>query len=238
MNQKAARLTPEQALTQLEALYEKSVNALRKAIGDYIHHNILPENSARAEGLFVYPQLSVSWDGAEHKALKTRAWGRFTHSGCYTTTITNPKLFRAYLLEQLTMLYQDYDAAITVGLSQHEIPYPYVIDGSELTLDRSMSAGLTRFFPTTELSQIGDETADGLFHRRNTIRFPTSTPAASISRWRACATIPARRLTISSRTCCLPTTPATSMSSCAGAAARFSIPTVPISPSPARAGSG
>ena len=164
MNQKAARLTPEQALTQLEALYEKSVNALRKALGDYIHHNILPENSARAEGLFVYPQLSVSWDGAEHKALKTRAWGRFTHSGCYTTTITNPKLFRAYLLEQLTMLYQDYDAAITVGLSQHEIPYPYVIDGSELTLDRSMSAGLTRFFPTTELSQIGDETADGLFH--------------------------------------------------------------------------
>ncbi|SAQ39587.1 AMP nucleosidase [Klebsiella grimontii] len=131
MNQKAARLTPEQALRQLEALYEKSVNALRKAIGDYIHHNILPENSARAEGLFVYPQLSVSWDGAEHKALKTRAWGRFTHSGCYTTTITNPKLFRAYLLEQLTMLYQDYDAAITVGLSQHEIPYPYVIDGSE-----------------------------------------------------------------------------------------------------------
>jgi hypothetical protein len=36
MNQKAASLTPEQALTQLEALYEKSVNALRKAIGDYI----------------------------------------------------------------------------------------------------------------------------------------------------------------------------------------------------------
>jgi AMP nucleosidase len=27
-----------------------------------------------------------------------------------------------------------------------------------------MSAGLTRYFPTTELSQIGDETADGLFH--------------------------------------------------------------------------
>lgn len=27
-----------------------------------------------------------------------------------------------------------------------------------------MSAGLTRHFPTTELAQIGDETADGLFH--------------------------------------------------------------------------
>ncbi|MDR8310622.1 AMP nucleosidase, partial [Acinetobacter baumannii] len=85
---------------------------------------------ARAEGLFVYPQLSVSWDGADHKALKTRAWGRFTHAGCYTTTITNPKLFRNYLLEQLTLLYQDYGAHISVELSQHEIPYPYVIDGS------------------------------------------------------------------------------------------------------------
>lgn len=68
------------------------------------------------------------------------------------------------MLEQLTLLYQDYGAHISVELSQHEIPYPYVIDGSTLTLDRSMSAGLTRYFPTTELSQIGDETADGLFH--------------------------------------------------------------------------
>lgn len=164
MNHKAASLTPEQALNQLELQYERSVNALRKAIGEYINHSILPDDDARANGLFVYPQLSVSWDGADHKALKTRAWGRFTHAGCYTTTITNPKLFRAYLLEQLTSLYQDYGAHISVGLSQHEIPYPYVIDGSALTLDRSMSAGLTRHFPTTELSQIGDETADGLFH--------------------------------------------------------------------------
>lgn len=106
MNIKAASLTPEQALAELEARYEASVTALRKAIGDYIDHNTLPDTEARAEGLFVYPQLSVSWDGADHKALKTRAWGRFTHAGCYTTTITNPKLFRNYLLEQLTLLYQ------------------------------------------------------------------------------------------------------------------------------------
>ncbi|XNM83431.1 hypothetical protein ACLK1V_10910 [Escherichia coli] len=55
-------------------------------------------------------------------------------------------------------------AYLCATLSQHEIPYPYVIDGSESTLDRSMSAGLTRYFPTTELAQIGDETADGIYH--------------------------------------------------------------------------
>jgi hypothetical protein len=52
MNNKAASLTPEQALAELEARYEASVTALRKAIGDYIDHNTLPDTEARAEGLF------------------------------------------------------------------------------------------------------------------------------------------------------------------------------------------
>lgn len=108
--------------------------------------------------------MTVTWDGSTTNPPKTRAFGRFTHAGSYTTTITRPTLFRSYLNEQLTLLYQDYGAHISVQPSQHEIPYPYVIDGSELTLDRSMSAGLTRYFPTTELAQIGDETADGIYH--------------------------------------------------------------------------
>lgn len=164
MTNEGANLTPEQALDQLEALYDRSVNALREAIGVYIEKGELPNVEAREKGLFVYPQLSVSWNGSASKPSKTRAYARFTHAGRYSTTITRPSLFRAYLIEQLTLLCQDYGAQIEVGLSAHEIPYPYVIDGSELTLDRSMSAGLTRFFPTTELAQIGDETADGLFH--------------------------------------------------------------------------
>ncbi len=70
MNNKAASLTPEQALAELEARYEASVTALRKAIGDYIDHHTLPDTEARAEGLFVYPQLSVSWDAPIIKPLK------------------------------------------------------------------------------------------------------------------------------------------------------------------------
>ncbi|MFZ3387615.1 MULTISPECIES: AMP nucleosidase [Buttiauxella] len=160
----ATALTPNQALDKLEELYDASVNALRDAIGQYVENGTLPEIEKRAAGLFVYPELRVSWDGTVHHPNKTRAYARFTHSGSYTTTVTRPALFRHYLAEQLTLLYDDYGAQIEVGLSQHEIPYPYVIDGSSLSLDRSMSAGLPRYFPTTELSQIGDETADGLFH--------------------------------------------------------------------------
>ena len=163
MNNKGSGLTPAQALDKLDALYEQSVVALRNAIGKYITSGELPDENARKQGLFVYPSLTVTWDGSTTNPPKTRAFGRFTHAGSYTTTITRPTLFRSYLNEQLTLLYQDYGAHISVQPSQHEIPYPYVIDGSELTLDRSMSAGLTRYFPTTELAQIGDETADGIY---------------------------------------------------------------------------
>jgi hypothetical protein len=181
MNNKGSSLTPAQALEKLDALYEQSVNALRSAISEYIETGKLPDQKARTEGLFVYPSLSVTWDGSASSTPKTRAYARFTHSGCYSTTVTRPALFRPYLEEQLTLLYQDYGAHIAVEPSQHEIPYPYVIDGSALTLDRSMSAGLTRHFPTTELSQIGDETADGIYHPAEFSPCRTLMPAGSIS---------------------------------------------------------
>lgn len=74
-----------------------------------------------------------------------------------------PALFRHYLGEQLEMLSREYPVTLEVTPSQQEIPFPYVIDGSGLQLDRTMSAGLAQHFPTTELAQIGDENADGLY---------------------------------------------------------------------------
>ncbi|KFK94322.1 MULTISPECIES: AMP nucleosidase [unclassified Serratia (in: enterobacteria)] len=165
-------LTAIQALDKLEAMYDASVCALRGAIKDFIAHGALPDEQARAEGLFSYPELRVRWDGDTPNSPRARAYGRFTRPGNYTTTITRPQLFRHYLSEQLALLESEYAAVIEVVSSRQEIPFPYVIDGSDLTLDRSMSAGITKHFPTTELAQIGDETADGLFPFIN--HFPLS----------------------------------------------------------------
>lgn len=164
--------TVADALDQLEARYQSAVEALRTAIGDFIDNGTLPDAQARAAGLFVYPELRVSWHGTAPSDKKTRAYGRFTHPGCYTTSVTRPALFRHYLEDQLTLLVEEYGATIDVTPSQREIPYPYVIDGSSLELDRSMSAGLAQHFPVPELAQIGDDTADGLSHASDT--FPLS----------------------------------------------------------------
>ncbi|MFE8103200.1 AMP nucleosidase [Brenneria goodwinii] len=167
-NGSSANLTTAEALDKLEALYDNAVSALRDAIGDFINHGKLPDVKARAEGLFAYPELRVEWDGEATGHPKHRAYGRFTRPGHYSTTITRPEFFRHYLEDQLSLLEEEYAASIEVVPSQQEIPFPYVLDGSDLILDRSMSAGITKHFPTTELSKIGDETADGLFHATTT----------------------------------------------------------------------
>ncbi|ERK17836.1 MAG: AMP nucleosidase [Pantoea sp.] len=157
-------ISSQQALDELERLYDNAVAALRSAIRDFTEQGRLPDETARQQGLFVYPELRLTWAGDGPQQNRTRAWGRFTHTGSYSTTITRPALLRHYLSEQLSMIEKEYEVVIEVGPSQQEIPYPYVIDGSDLSLDRSMSASIARHFPTTELSQIGDETADGLFN--------------------------------------------------------------------------
>ncbi|STS10749.1 AMP nucleosidase [Ewingella americana] len=61
----ATQLNATEALDRLEALYNGAVVALRTAIGDFIHDGSLPDNDVRSAGLFTYPELSVSWDGAQ-----------------------------------------------------------------------------------------------------------------------------------------------------------------------------
>lgn len=114
----------------------------------------------------------MHWDGVAPAHAKTRSGGRFTRPCSYVTTITRPQPFRAYLAEQLAMLKGEYAVTIEVTASRQEISFPYVIEGDNLTLDRSMSDGITQYFPTTEPAQIGEETAEGLFQTSN--RFPLS----------------------------------------------------------------
>jgi AMP nucleosidase len=153
--------------------------------------------------LFTLP-LYVTWDGSATNTPKTRAYARFTHSGSYTTTIPALRCF-GLTWKAINPAVSGLWRAYPVEPSQHEIPYPYMVDGSALTLDRSMSAGLTRHFPTTELSQIGDETADGIYHRRNIRRCRILMPDVWISRWRVYVTTLVRQ-PISSLLYCSPTT--------------------------------
>ena len=154
------QMTPDAVIDRLESLYVKSVDTLRQAVRDFVDHGTRPDAAARADGLFAYPELRIRWHGDRPQDLQPRAYARLSKQGTYATTVTRPDLFRSYLKEQLTLLADEYDATFEVGLSRQEIPFPYVLDGAEVALDRSMTAALARWFPTTDLAHIGDEIAD------------------------------------------------------------------------------
>src|SRR6202012_1135225 len=67
--------------------------------------------------------------------------------------------------QQLGHLGRDYPDAIGVGPSDHEVPNPYVLDArQDLGLGPLAPREVARWFPTTDLAGIGDETADGLWN--------------------------------------------------------------------------
>jgi AMP nucleosidase len=149
-------------IDQLCEMFDESVAALRSALARYLMRGERPDPEARANGLFAYPELRIdySFDAPPH--FPPRAFGRLNQPGRYAISIARPRQFRKYLAEQLEYLVRDYQVEISVGRSASEIPYPYVLDGTDdLRLDDVVAADLSRWFPATELSHIGDEVADG-----------------------------------------------------------------------------
>jgi len=148
-------------LDALEAGYAASVERLRAALSAYAQGGVRPDPSARDQGAFSYPELRIEYDPEMPVPAPARAFARLNQPGIYTTSVARPALFRPYLAEQLEHLVRDYPVRVSVGISASEIPYPFVLDGGALDLDGISTAELSRWFPSTDLVEIGDEIADG-----------------------------------------------------------------------------
>jgi AMP nucleosidase len=161
----AKSLTPVEAVDELVARYDEAVAALRGAVERFLSAGVPPSDEERAK--FHYPRLRVTYRPDVPPPSNARAFAKFAAPGVYSTTVTQPADFRAYLLEQLQPLATEYGAEIEVGLGGQEIAYPYVFEtGDELGRGGATAADLARYFPTPSLAVIGDEIADGQFEIR------------------------------------------------------------------------
>ena len=156
----AARV--DDLLDELGDLYDQAVGRLRAALARFVADGEPPDPERRRAGLFGYPEIRLTYRGLDGDFVPARSFGRLNEPGDYAVTVTRPRLFRDYLREQLTLLIEDYGVEVEAGTGAQEIPYPYVIDaGDLLDLGDTAAATLARWFPTAELSAIGDEVADG-----------------------------------------------------------------------------
>ena len=156
--------TASDIVAELDRLYTASVDRLQAALTAYLTDGTVPDAESRRNGSFAYPEIRLTFAGDPGRPTPLRSFGRLVSPGEYRISVTKPATFADYLVEQLTLLIEDYDVAVSAVPGRQEIPFPYVLDpGHALSLDTVSASELARFFPATELAHIGDEIADGLW---------------------------------------------------------------------------
>lgn len=150
----------QEIIRQITEHYDAAVERLRSALTAYLKDRTLPDMADRAIGAFAYPELVIRYHGAQKGNVANLAFGRLEKPGTYCVTLTRPEIFKDYLESQIDLLVDQYELEMHVRPGKQEIPFPYVLDGLELG-DVSPSE-LSKWFPATELADIGDEAADGL----------------------------------------------------------------------------
>ena len=138
----------EAAVDKLIELYETSCEIARVAIasGDYDRYNDVR-----------YPKIAV--DIAKWVPVDRREpFGYVDEAGTYTATLSRPDLMAPYLRNQLRALCGNYDADISVGYSQTQIPPEYIrgIEGLARVRETSTDA-----IPRPTLDDVDDAIIDG-----------------------------------------------------------------------------
>lgn len=114
--------TPEAAIDRLEQLYDEARSALRADLQRFFDTGEAPTPEDRQR--YRYPLLRVTYEPSKLPTATRRGYAKFAAPGIYSTTVTQPGEFRAYLLDQLRPLVAEYGATIETGISTQEIPYP------------------------------------------------------------------------------------------------------------------
>ncbi|NVD43983.1 AMP nucleosidase [Qipengyuania atrilutea] len=155
--------TVDTILAELERLYDTSIQRLRSDVIAFGRDHTIPEPARRTDGSYAYPELVMRFMGGSQPEDRSRAFGRLSVPGTYATTVTRPAMFADYLREQLELIGSDYEIELEARLSRQEIPFPYVLDGAAgAELAGISPQEIARYFPSTELADIGDELADSV----------------------------------------------------------------------------
>ncbi|XUU60190.1 AMP nucleosidase [Erythrobacter sp. HA6-11] len=157
-------MTPiSQILEQLQQVYDEAVTTLRKDVIAFGRDGTVPPQRKREDGSYAYPELKLHYSGKSDIKDRSRAFGRLEAPGTFTTTITRPDLYARFLTEQLALIEDEYEVELEVSKSRQEIPFPYVLDGEAgAAMVGIAPQDIAQHFPSTDLSLIGDELADGI----------------------------------------------------------------------------
>ncbi len=149
----------EQAVDALIALYERNTAFLIDAFQALA-------KGAPVQGRYraFYPQVSIETTSFGHIDSRL-SYGHVSAPGIYTTTVTRPKLFRRYLVEQLDLLIRNHHVPLIVSESTTPIPLHFAFgEGAHVEASGSSSLAdypLRDLFDTPDLNNTDDLIANG-----------------------------------------------------------------------------
>lgn len=154
---KEAFTNAEAAVNRLVEIYTRNVHFISDSF-----RSVINEQSSSGRFRACYPEISLKV-GTHARASSTLAYGFVSGAGTYTTTVTDPELFRDYLVEQLSLLLENHNTKIETGESCTPIPLHFALAKNMLLpsdMEKRLGIVLRDLFDVPELSTFDDTIAN------------------------------------------------------------------------------
>jgi len=143
----------EQVVDRLIELYDTAIAQIEKNFEAFARGNRKPHKHP------VYPYLGIEVEQVPRST--PLAFGKVPKPGFYGTTITAPRLFKDYLIEQISLLTQNCKCEMFVGKSRTKIPLTFAVERAASAMSADERAELAQHFPLPRLDAAHDTIVDG-----------------------------------------------------------------------------
>ena len=146
------------AVERLEALYQEATGFLARHFSTAVLGG-KPATRIRA----FYPEIRLTV--TSHAKVDSRlSFGHVAGPGTYSTTITRPDLFRAYLTQQIALLMENHGVTVQIGPSQTPIPVHFAVAGNPsvaVPQEGVLEFSLRDVFDVPDLATTNDDIVNG-----------------------------------------------------------------------------
>ncbi len=149
---------PRRAVDRLCQIYDDGKDLLAAHFERFVRDGTgLEKADAR------YPYLWLDVPSATGREKSGLSYGAVAERGAYGVTVTDPSLYRNYLLEQIELLLENHKVPVWVGISNRQIPLTFALETLTADLRQDQVAALSQSFWLPDLSRIDDDVANGVY---------------------------------------------------------------------------
>ncbi len=151
--------TPQDAVDRLIALYDDA----HRQTSERFEQFTAGAMTADPVDAPVYPYLCAVVPAESARHTSNLALGRIAASSAHGSSITHPRLFANYLLQQLTRVTDRFAADLFVGKSFTPIPLTFALEKATSSLSLEQRNDLQFHFHTPNLAGTNDDIVDGQY---------------------------------------------------------------------------